>query len=134
MKREAWSGKTEMAASVADASVLAAVIFSEPRAAEAGDLIGAEQLHEPALLASELASVCRKKIQQHEDLRDQILTSLEIGLSMDIEWVEVDHIAVVETALATGLTTYDATYLWLARTLQLQLLTFDEQLRRQISE
>lgn len=121
-----------MVASVADASVLAAIVFNEPRAAEAEALIGAGRLHEPALLASELASVCRKKIQQYTHLRDPLLSSLQIGLSMDIEWVAVDQIAVVELALATGLTTHDATYLWLARTLDLPLLTFDEQLLRRI--
>jgi predicted nucleic acid-binding protein len=119
-----------MVASVADASVLAALIFEEPRADEAERLIGTASLFEPALLASELASVCRKKAQRHVDLQAQLLASLEIGLSMDIEWVEVDHVAVVETALVTGLTTYDATYLWLARILQAPLLTFDEQMKR----
>ncbi len=120
-----------MAGSIADASVLAALLFNEPRAAEAATLIGTTRLLEPTLLASELASVCRKKIRQNPDLRGPLLTSLEIGLALQIEWIEVDHVAVVNMALETGLTTYDATYLWLARTLQLPLLTFDEQLRLQ---
>ena len=119
-----------MAGSVADASVLAALIFNEPRSAEAADLIGSTRLHEPAFLASELSSVCRKKIQLYPELRAPLLASLEIGLSMDMEWVEVDHVAVVETALETGLTTYDAAYLWLARALDLPLLTFDAHLGR----
>jgi len=121
-----------MVASVADASVLAAMVFNEPRAAEAETLIGAARLHEPALLASELASVCRKKIQRYAHLRDPLLSSLEIGLSMDIEWVTVDHVAVVDLALETGLTTCDATYLWLSRALDLPLLTFDVELLRHI--
>lgn len=121
-----------MVASVADASVLAAMVFNEPRATEAETLIGAARLHEPALLASELASVCRKKIRHYAHLRDPLLSSLEIGLSMDIEWVAVDHVAVVRLALETGLTSYDATYLWLARALDLPLLTFDVELLRRI--
>lgn len=121
-----------MVASIADTSVLAAMVFNEPRAAEAEALIGAARLHEPPLLASELASVCRKKIQQYAHLREPLLSSLGIALSMDIEWVAVDHVAVVELALGTGLTAYDATYLWLARALGLPLLTFDEQLLRRI--
>lgn len=119
-----------MVASVADASVLAAIFFNEPRATEAEALLGPGRLHEPDLLASELASVCRKKIQQTVQLREPLLRSLEIGLSTDIEWVATDQIAVVELALETGLTTYDATYLWLSRTLSLPLLTFDEKLLR----
>ena len=117
-----------MVAKVADASVIAAMCFNEPRAAEAEALIADSRLHEPALLASEMASICRKKIQLYGHLRDPLLLSLEIGLSLDIEWVTVNQIAVVELALASGLTTYDATYLWLARALDLPLLTFDEQL------
>lgn len=119
-----------MAASVADASVLAALIFNEPRAAEAGALIGSARLHEPALLGHELASVCRKKVQLYPQLRARLLASLDIALTMDIEWVEVDHLAIVELALETDLTTYDASYLWLARALGLPLLTFDAQLER----
>jgi predicted nucleic acid-binding protein len=84
---------------------------------------------EPALLANELASVCRKKIIRYPHLRDRLLG---VGLSLDIERVAVDHIAVVELALEAGLTTYDATYLWLARELETPLLTFDETLRRHV--
>ena len=121
-----------MAASVADASVLSAVLFNEPQAAEAESLIEDGHLHEPALLANELASVCRKKIFRYPHLRDRLLESLRVGLSLDIEWVAVDHIAVVELALETGLTTEDATYLWLARELEIPLFTFDETLGRHV--
>jgi predicted nucleic acid-binding protein len=37
--------------------------------------------------------------------------------------------AVLDLALATGLTTYDATYLFLARSLGLPLATLDQRLR-----
>ena len=38
--------------------------------------------------------------------------------------------AIVQLALETGLSTYDASYLWLARRLGAPLVTFDERLRR----
>jgi len=49
--------------------------------------------------------------------------ALKLALALDIHWVEVDHVAVF------GLTTYDANYLYLARSLGLPLATFDERLR-----
>ena len=60
------------------------------------------------------------------------MRSLESALSMDIRWREVDHLAVLELALGTGLTTYDASYLYLARTLGLPLVTFEQQLQAAI--
>ena len=38
----------------------------------------------------------------------------EISGELNIEIIEVDHLAVIELAKDTGLTTYDAGYLWLA--------------------
>lgn len=51
-----------MPGKVADASVLGAVVFGEPRAAEARSLLAGADLYEPVLLAYELASIARKKI------------------------------------------------------------------------
>jgi predicted nucleic acid-binding protein len=51
-----------------------------------------------------------------------------------VETVEVDHHAVVELALRTGLTTYDASYLWLARDLAIELVTLDRQLAEAVEK
>jgi predicted nucleic acid-binding protein len=40
----------------------------------------------------------------------------------------VDHDKIVELALETGLTAYDASYLWLARHLGAELVTLDKAL------
>ena len=40
----------------------------------------------------------------------------------------MDHLVAVELSLDTGLTTYDATYLYLARAMGVPLVTFDERL------
>jgi predicted nucleic acid-binding protein len=45
-----------------------------------------------------------------------------------LETLDVDHKAVVDLALQTGLTTYDASYLWLAKDLGVVLVTLDRQL------
>jgi predicted nucleic acid-binding protein len=118
-----------MAASVADTSILAAILFREPRADEAGDLIADTQLYEPPLLAYELASVCRKKCLQYPRKQNQLLQALEIGLSLDIQWLEVEQLAIVALSVESDLTTYDATFLWTARALGIPLYTFDDRLR-----
>ena len=115
-----------MPTKVLDASVLGALIFGEPRAKEALSLLEGAELYAPPLLAYELTSVARKKALKYPQLRERISEALEIGLSLDINWTEVDHLEVLRLALETGLTTYDASYLYLARSLGVPLLTFDE--------
>ncbi|MFQ6029538.1 MAG: type II toxin-antitoxin system VapC family toxin [Dehalococcoidia bacterium] len=117
-----------MPGKVVDASVLGALIFNEPRAAEAASLLNDSDLYAPTLLAYELASVARKKILLYPEQREALLQALEIALALDITWVEVDHPAVARLALETNLTTYDASYLYLSRHLNFPLATFDERL------
>lgn len=52
--------------------------------------------------------------------------ALRSGLG--VEAVSVDADAVVELALSTGLTAYDASYLWLARRFGADLVTLDKAL------
>ena len=120
-----------MPAKVLDASVLGALIFGEPRAKEALSLLEGAELYAPPLLAYELTSVARKKALKYPQLRERISEALEIGLSLDINWTEVDHLEVLRLALERGLTTYDASYLYLARSLGVPLLTFDGRLAAQ---
>jgi predicted nucleic acid-binding protein len=44
------------------------------------------------------------------------------------ETLDVDQDAVVRLAVQTGLTTYDASYLWLANDLGIELVTLDRRL------
>jgi len=120
--------KTATPAKVADASVIAALIFGEERREEAASLLGGALLHEPALLGYELASVARKKSLRRPDRADILSATLERGLALDIEWIEVDHAEILRLALQTGLTTYDATYLYVARSLGAALVTFDSRI------
>ena len=117
-----------MIAKVVDASVLGAVVFNEPRLAEAVALLRDADLLAPTLLAYELGSIARKKILLYPAITAELSASLEDALAMDIGCVEVDQRAVVELALESGLTTYDASYLHLARSHNVPLVTFDQQL------
>jgi predicted nucleic acid-binding protein len=119
-----------MPAKVVDASVLAAIAFQEPRFAEAVALLEDTELHAPTLLAYELTSVARKKALLYPSLVRELAANLEDALSTEVQWAEVDHREVLALALATGLSTYDASYLYLALILNVPIVTFDEGLRR----
>ncbi len=117
------------AARVVDASVVAAIVFDEPRLGEARALTGGLELYAPVLLAYELASIARTKIIRYPEQHDALAQALQTGLAMDIHWRDVDYVSVLRLAVATGLTTYDASYLFLAKSLGLPLVTFDQKLR-----
>ena len=72
--------------------------------------------------------MARKKARRYPQIREKIFRTLEIGLSLEINWTEVEHVEVLRLALDTGLTAYDASYLYLTRSLGLPLVTFDERL------
>ena len=52
------------------------------------------------------------------------------ALALPIRWCDVDHMAVLHLAMGNDLTTYDASYLYLARELGARLVTFDGRLAR----
>ena len=54
------------------------------------------------------------------------MQAFQLAGNLDIKIVEVDHSEVVQLAQRSGLTTYDANYLWLARMLNGRLVTLDE--------
>ena len=87
------------------------------------------QLHAPTLLDYELASVARTRIFREPDRRSELLQSLDDALACEVQRHDVHLQEVVQLALATRLSTYDASYLWLARHLVLPLLTFDQRLK-----
>lgn len=117
---------------VLDASVLASVIFQEPRAEEADALNRGAELQAPQHLIYELTHIAQKKSSQYPDQRRAFEQSLETALSMNIRWREVEPLAVLRLALETGLSTYDASYLYLAQALGLPLVTFDQRLQAAI--
>lgn len=117
-----------MNAKVVDASVFAALVFGEPRADEARGHLRRRALFAPTLLHYELASIARKKTIQQPDAADKIVHALRLGLSLNVTLLEPDHAAVLELALAANLSSYDASYLAVARFLRIPLITFDVRL------
>ena len=118
------------AAKVVDSSALGAVLFAEA----AGDCV-AERLRDarllaPVLLSYELASVCLKKIRANPEQRSGFLAMFLSWRQMEIELVDIEHGGVLSLAEQSGLTSYDASYLWLAQRLNAELVTLDRRLAR----
>ncbi|MGB3582021.1 MAG: type II toxin-antitoxin system VapC family toxin [Roseiarcus sp.] len=113
---------------VIDASALAALVFSEPEAGEVVNRLEGARLAAPSLLDFELANVCLTKMRREPGKRDAVRAAFRLGHRMKVKTVAVDHAAVTDLAEATGLTAYDASYLWLARELKAELVTLDRKL------
>ena len=117
-----------MPVKVIDASALGALVFGEPQAeAIAGELMGAT-LAAPTLLHFELASICLKKMNKHPTQAEELLSAFRLSKRLAIEILDVVHSEVIQLARQTGLTTYDASYLWLAHKLNGQVVTLDRKL------
>lgn len=119
-----------MSAKVVDASVIAAWCFREPRSEEALALFSGAELYAPLLLAYELTSIARRKAVTYPDKARLIEQALMTALSLPIRWSDVNHLAVMRTAVTAKITTYDASYLYLAKKIGAPLLTFDNELER----
>lgn len=113
---------------VVDASAIAALLFGEPEAEEISNRLGDASLVAPGLFGFELANVCLMKIRRHPERRDELAVAFAGRARLGVKQAAVDHDEVVRLATATGLTAYDASYLWLARSLDAELITLDRQL------
>lgn len=113
---------------VVDASAASAIFFREPEA----ELLERKLLNRswvaPTLIDYEIGSVYLKKIKYHPQLRQQLDECYQVYCDSAIERVDVPVSSVVAVAEKYGLTVYDASYFWLAATLNLELITLDKQL------
>ena len=117
-----------MAVKVVDASALAAMLFGEPTAAVIGAQLEGARLVAPALLGFEIANVCLTKVSRHPAQRAALRAAIDLFERMAIDIVAIDHRAAVATAEGLGLTSYNASYLWLAQQLGAELVTLDRKL------
>jgi predicted nucleic acid-binding protein len=119
-----------MVVKVVDASAIAALVFGEPEAERVAGQLDGHALVAPSLLAFELANVCLVKCRRHPDQRDGLIAGFHLRGQLNIEELAVEHAAVLHLASETGLTAYDASYLWLAQRLGADLVTLDKDLAR----
>jgi predicted nucleic acid-binding protein len=115
---------------VVDASAIAAVLFAEPEGETIRAHVRDESLLAPQLIDYELANICWKRIRRQPGTQVEMLSMLTGVDSLAIKRVMVPASEVVELAVRTGLTAYDASYLWLAMSRDLELVTLDHQLAR----
>jgi len=113
---------------VIDASALAAIAFAEPSAEAVIDAIDGHRLHAPTLIAFELMNVAWKRAKKQPQATALFLEALEMLEGLSLQFRGIDQGGVIELGLATGLTAYDATYLWLAQALRMPLVTLDKKL------
>ena len=115
---------------VADASAVAALAFQEPGFERIAARLEGATVCAPELLKFELANVAVMKARQAPGQAVQIFTALDHALDprTGIQWHVVNAVDVAVLAHLTGLTAYDAAYLWLAGWLEADLVTQDSQL------
>ena len=113
---------------VIDASALAALAFAEPEADAVLDAIDGHRLHAPTLVVFELMHVAWKRSKKQPAATSLFLEALEVLEGLGLRFRGINQGAVVRLGLSTGLTAYDATYLWLARALGMPLVTLDKKL------
>jgi predicted nucleic acid-binding protein len=119
-----------MPVKVVDASAIAALLFGEPEADAIAAQLAENRLAAPGLLPFELANVCLIKCRRHPEQRTSLMAAFRLYDQFGIDIVAVDQHESLALAGVTGLTAYDASYLWLARQLGASLVTLDKQLAK----
>lgn len=122
-----------MAVKVIDTSALAAVAFAEPDGQRIAAQLEEHDLIAPQLLPFELANVCLTKIRRHPVKRELLLAGYEMVSRLPLTFMAVNMTEAVTLAEAKKLTAYDASFLWLAQQLDVELVTLDKTLAKQVS-
>ncbi|MHB1543610.1 MAG: type II toxin-antitoxin system VapC family toxin [Gammaproteobacteria bacterium] len=117
-----------MPVKVVDASAIGALLFGEPEGREIASRLRESDLVAPTLLPFEVASICVKKLKRHVELHDKLLGALRLLPRLSIRRLDVDIQDVTRLAERSRLCAYDASYLWLAKSLNAELVTLDRAL------
>ena len=115
---------------VVDASAIASILFLEPGYQSVEKLLEGADLFAPVLISFELANTCAKKIRTRPDERDSLLSAFGMLDSFGIREIDVEFSPIIQMAESARLSTYDASYLWLAKHLGCELITLDERLAK----
>ena len=112
---------------VADSSAVCVLLFEEAERDLARQRLAGHELHAPALLDYEFASVALKKHRQGWPA-DVIASALLAYRAQPLVLHRVDMDGQCALAQQYELSAYDAAYLWLAAELRVPLVTFDRRL------
>jgi predicted nucleic acid-binding protein len=122
--------KTVTADKVVDASAIAAIAFNEPTRATIESKLASAVCYAPEFIDVELASTCLKKIRLGVYSRDVLLSMYSAFGRVPINRVKVDLPAAIVLAEQKNLSLYDASYLWLAQSRGVELVTLDARLAK----
>ena len=117
---------------VVDASAFASVVFREPGFEAIARKLDGAAVFAPHLLKYEITNTAWKKARREPAKAASIVSALAHALDdrWGIIWCDVDAADVAVIASATGLTGYDAAYVWLAGSLGADLVTLDRELAK----
>ena len=115
---------------VVDASAIGAIMFGEPEGATLSAHLEGQTLLAPTLIDVELSNLALKKARKRPEQLPQIFLSLQAALALPVSRIGVPGAEAFALAAETGLTAYDASYLWLARARDAELVTLDAALAR----
>jgi predicted nucleic acid-binding protein len=115
---------------VVDASAIAAVVFEEPESESVRMHLEHDTLIAPYLIDYELMNVALVKIRRRLANELLVRTMLSTLPRLGITRIQIPADEVVALALQTGLSAYDASYLWLAHQQDIELVTLDRELSR----
>jgi predicted nucleic acid-binding protein len=113
---------------VVDTSALAAFLFREPEADDVAARLEGARLLVPRVLDFELGNVCLTKLRRHPERHDELLTAYRWRSRIAVTAMSIDHDKVLDLAEQVRLSFYDASYLWLAREHDVELITLDRRL------
>lgn len=115
---------------VVDASAISAIVFGEAEGATIAAHIDGESLVAPSLFDYEMVNIGWKKMRRHPDKHATLIAAMSRVPRLPILKVDVPVGELFALAIETGLTAYDASYLWLALSRDLELVTLDNHLAR----
>jgi predicted nucleic acid-binding protein len=115
---------------VIDASAAVALLFDEPTQEKVVARLRGTSLHAPGLLQFEVANACLKKMRASPAERRAPIEAFSFLDALSIAPQSVNLEEAMLLAERTKLSVYDASYLWLARALDAELITLDEKLAR----
>jgi predicted nucleic acid-binding protein len=115
---------------VVDASAVVALLFNELTQEKIVARLRGASLHAPELLEFEVANACLKKMLASPGERQALLEAFSLLDALSIAPERINLAEAIVLAKRTTLSFYDASYLWLARALNAELVTLDRKLAR----
>lgn len=115
---------------VVDASAIAAIAFGEAEGPDLAVHLSGETLLVPTLFDYELANIAWNKARRRPATRPLIAAALSAAARLGLTRVSVPPDEAFRVASGTGLTAYDASYLWVALVHDAELVTLDAALAR----